>query len=398
MKLWHKGGTRLDAEIERYTVGKDFQLDQELLPFDLQASAAHAKMLRACGYLSRTELSQLLRGLSEIGRLHARGRFSIWPQDEDCHTAIENYLTRRLGEVGGKIHTARSRNDQALTAVRLLMRARLHDILDQARLLQKAVASFAKTWRGLAMPGYTHMRKAMPTTVDTLALAWRDMLEDDLASVRCVLGVLDQCPLGSAAGFGIPLKIDRRRVAQELGFSGVQENPIACANSRARYEALAVQAAYGVMKTLNRAACDLALFSMPEFGFFRLAPEHCTGSSIMPQKQNPDVLELVRAQAHAVRGYLLWIDGLCLDLPSGYNRDYQLAKEPLLGSLRITRDSLQVMAKVFSGLQADPERLKAAMTPELYATERACRLVEEGVPFRQAYRTVAENLRSSEMH
>lgn len=392
MKLWRKGRVRLDAEIERYTVGKDHRLDRELLPFDLQASAAHAKMLRSCGYLSRAELGSLLRGLREAGRLHSQGRFPIRRQDEDCHTAIENFLTRRLGAVGGKIHTARSRNDQALTAIRLLMKSRLQDLRVKTRRLQGAIAAFAARCRGLAMPGYTHMRKAMPTTVATLALAWRDMLADDLVMLRAVLGVIDRSPLGSAAGFGIPLRIDRRLTARELGFAGVQDNPIHCANSRARYEALAVQAAYGVMSTLNRAASDLALFTMPEFGFFRLAPQHCTGSSIMPQKRNPDVLELVRAQAHAVQGYLLWIEGLALDLPSGYNRDYQLAKEPLLESLRIAEESVQVMAKVFSGLSADPERLAAAMTPELYATEDACRLVERGVPFRRAYRMVARKV------
>lgn len=390
MKLWRKAGARLDAGIERYTVGKDHRLDLELLPFDLQASAAHAKMLRSCGYLSRAELGKLLRGLREAQRLHARGRFPIRPQDEDCHTAIENFLTRRLGAVGGKIHTARSRNDQALTALRLLMKARLQEIGRSTRRLQAAIAAFAARCAGLAMPGYTHMRKAMPTTVDTLALAWRDMLEDDLLLLRAVLAVLDKSPLGSAAGFGVPLRIDRKRTAKELGFAAVQENPIHCANSRARYEALAVQAVYGVMKTLNRAASDLALFTMSEFGFFRLAPQHCTGSSIMPHKRNPDVLELVRAQAHAVRGYLLWIDGLTLDRPSGYHRDYQLAKEPLLESLRIAAESLEIMEKVVSGLTADPERLAAAMTEELYATEKACRLVEKGVPFRRAYRMVAE--------
>jgi len=392
MKLWEKKGAKLDPDVERYTVGNDYLLDNELLPYDLKASKAHARMLHACGWLTKEELKKLLQGLDDIARLHAEGKFAIKPEDEDCHTAIENYLVKRCGDVGKRIHTARSRNDQAMTAIRLLMKDRLGQVGREAKALQRSLESFAGKNRGKRMPGYTHTRKAMPTTVDTLALAYRDMLSDDIALLEAVSRTLDKSPLGSAAGFGVPLRIDRSMTAKELGFAAVQGNPIHCANSRGKYESLAVFSLFGLMQSLNKIASDLILFTAPEFGYFSLAPEVCTGSSIMPQKRNPDVLELVRANAHVVHGNQVRIDGIILNLPSGYNRDYQLTKGPLLESLRITKESLRIMARVFSGLKTQDSRLKAAMTPELFATEKAYKLVEKGVPFREAYRKVAQEM------
>jgi len=389
-KLWQKRGAKLDPEAERYTVGKDYMLDMELLPYDLKASKAHARMLHACGHLTKGELEKLLRGLEEVAKLHAAGNFAISPEDEDCHTAIENYLVKRLGDVGKKIHTARSRNDQSMAALRLLFIDRMNGIVGEAEGLQAALAAFAKRNRGVPMPGYTHMRKAMPSSVGMLALAYRGMLADDIALCRSVLGILDKSPLGSAAGYGVPLRIDRRMTARELGFASVQENPIHCANSRGKYESLVAYALFSLMQSLNRMASDLALFSMPEFGFFALPEGLTTGSSMMPQKRNPDVLELVRANAHVVHGNLVAINGIVLNLPSGYNRDYQLTKGPALGSLKITSDSLRIMAKLFRKLETGKGKLKAAMTPELFATEKAYRLVGKGVPFREAYRKVAQ--------
>jgi len=236
----------------------------------------------------------------------------------------------------------------------------------------------------------------MPTTVDMLALAYHDMLSDDLQLLDSVLKTLDSNPLGSAAGYGVPLKIDRRMTAKEIGFAKVQENPIHCANTRGKYEALAISACFSLMQTLNKMATDLALFTMEEFGFFKLPKDICTGSSIMPQKQNPDVLELVRGNAHVVHGCLVTVNGLVLNLPTGYNRDFQLAKEPMMKSLKITNESLKIMTKIFSRLETDNSRLKTAMTSELYATEKAYKLVEKGMPFREAYKKVAEELLTKE--
>ena len=395
-KLWQKKGIELDKDVEAYTVGIDYVLDNELLPYDIQASKAHAKMLHACGYLTKDELGKLLAGLEEIAGLHQNGKFVVKQDDEDSHTAIENYLVKKLGDTGKKIHTARSRNDQSMTMIRLYMLDKLGQLKYQAKQLQSTLSDFAEKNKGVPMPGYTHMRKAMPTTVDMLALAYHDMLSDDLQLLDSVLKTLDSNPLGSAAGYGVPLKIDRRMTAKEIGFAKVQENPIHCANTRGKYEALAISACFSLMQTLNKMATDLALFTMEEFGFFKLPKDICTGSSIMPQKQNPDVLELVRGNAHVVHGCLVTVNGLVLNLPTGYNRDFQLAKEPMMKSLKITNESLKIMTKIFSRLETDNSRLKTAMTSELYATEKAYKLVEKGMPFREAYKKVAEELLTKE--
>jgi argininosuccinate lyase len=392
MKLWKKKGIELDKEVEEYTVGNDYILDNELLPYDIKASKAHAKMLQACGYLTKEELEKLLAYLDEVEKLHSQGKFTVKQEDEDSHTAIENYLVQKLGDVGKKIHTARSRNDQSMTMVRLFMLDKLNEVKKRTEQLQSALKSFAQKNKWVQMPGYTHMRKAMPTTVDTLAMAYHDMLSDDLQLLDTVLKTIDTNPLGSAAGHGVPLRIDRQMTTKELGFAKVQENPIHCANTRGKYESLVIHVAFCIMQSLNKMATDLALFTMEEFGFFILPDDMCTGSSIMPQKQNPDVLELVRGNAHVVHGCLVTVNGILLNLPTGYNRDFQLTKEPMTKSLKITDDSLKIMAKVFSRLKTQNTRLKTSMTPELYATEKAYELVAQGMQFRDAYQKVAEEL------
>jgi argininosuccinate lyase len=390
-KLWEKKSGILDPKIEKFTVGNDYILDLELLPYDILASEAHAKMLGKQGYLNDSELEQLLSGLDEIKELHNAGKFDIIPEDEDCHTAIENFLVKKYGDVGKKIHTARSRNDQSMVALRLLIKDNLNQVKEMIAELQKQLESFADKNKGKAMPGYTHMRKAMPSSVDMLFLAYHEMLADELEIVESIRGILDKNPLGSAAGYGVPLKIDLEMTTKELGFAKLQDNPIHCANSRGKYEAKVISALLSIMQSLNKMASDLILFTMPEFGFFELSKHVTTGSSIMPQKKNPDVLELVRANAHVVNGEMVKVNGIILNLPSGYSRDFQLTKEPLLKSLKITIDSLDVMSTVISGLKTKDSKLSAAMTDELYATEKAYKLVEEGMPFRDAYKKVAKS-------
>jgi len=394
-KLWQRKGKDMEPDAEKYTVGNDYILDAELIPYDIRASKAHAKMLAAKGYLSKKELNSLLKGLDEIGTLHSQGKFVIKAEDEDCHTAIENYLVTLFGDVGKKIHTARSRNDQSMTALRLLFMDKLAQIVRDAEALQTALGEFSKNNKGVPMPGYTHMRKAMPTTVNTLVQAYQDMISDDIALIKSVLDIINKNPLGSAAGFGVPLDIDRTMTTKELGFASVQLNPIHCANSRGKYESLVAYSLFSIMQSLNKIAIDLILFSMPEFGYITLPPSMCTGSSIMPQKQNPDVLELVRANAHIVHGNLVKINGIILNLPSGYNRDFQLTKGPVLESLHITSASLRIMTKLFRKLETENQKLKAAMTPELFATMRVYDLVKKGMPFRDAYKKVASDKKSN---
>ncbi|MFH1260541.1 MAG: argininosuccinate lyase [Candidatus Micrarchaeota archaeon] len=391
-KIWEKENTKVKKEVEAYTVGEDYILDMQLLPYDIKASKAHAKMLYSNGYLTKQELGQLLDALKELEKLVLDGKFKIKQEEEDCHTAIENFLIQKLGDAGKKIHTARSRNDQVLTALRLLYIDKLATVMANAKSLQKQISVFAKENKGMQMPGYTHMRKAMPTTVDTLTLAYVAMLDDDITMAKSVLAVLDKNPLGSAAGYGVPLRIDRGITTKELGFETVQENPIHCGNSRGKYESMVVYCLFGFMQTLNKIASDIILFSTSEFGFFKLPHDVCTGSSIMPQKANPDVLELIRGNSHVLHGNLVTINGICLNLMSGFHRDYQLTKGPALNSIKITNDSIGMMTLVFAGLKTDKKRLEDAMTPELYATEKAYKLVEQGIPFRDAYKKIAKEI------
>jgi len=385
MKLWQKN-YKLDKEIENYTVGEDYQLDKILLPYDIKASIAHAKMLGKCGYLNPSETKQIVK---ELKLIEKKG-LKIKKEDEDCHTAIENYLIKKLGNAGKKIHTARSRNDQVLVALRLYYKNSLRLLESEAKGLIKELRKKSKT--DVPMPGYTHTRKAMPSSTQLLFSAYADMLEDDIALLKSVQKILDKNPLGSAAGYGVPLKIDREMTTKLLGFAETQKNPIHCANSRGKYELLVVDLLVHIMLDLNKMASDMILFSSPEFGFFELPKKFCTGSSIMPQKANPDALELVRASYHVVAGYQSTITGICSNLISGYHRDYQLTKGPVIKSFNTTLDSLKVMSKIIKELKMNKERMRAAMTKEIYATEQAYKMVEKGVPFRDAYKQALKNL------
>lgn len=388
MKLWDKGG-ELNRDIESFTVGDDYLLDRRLVKHDCAASIAHAKMLGKIGLLTKSDLVRLVKELQEIMRLDEKGAFVIKKEDEDCHTAIENYLVRKLGDAGKKIHTARSRNDQVLTALRLYEKESLGLMKQKLALFKASLRSAAKRQGKVPLPGYTHMRRAMPTTVGAWLGCFSDSSDDNSLFADFVLRLIDQSPLGSAAGYGVPvLKIDRRLTASLMGFSKPMDNPIYAQMSRNKFEATIVHLCSQVMFDLNKLASDLIMYSMPEFGFVRLPDAFCTGSSIMPQKKNPDVLELVRGKYHVVLGEEFKIKSLAGNLISGYNRDVQLAKGPLFASLDAALAALGIMAVVVEGLRFDEK--KCALPGELFATEEVYRLVEKGLPFRDAYRKIAE--------
>ena len=392
MKLWKKD-VSLDERVERFTVGNDHLLDDRLVPHDVAGSRAHARMLNKIGLLEAGELAKLEEGLDEILALHEKGEFEIALADEDCHTAIENFLTDRCGEPGKKIHTGRSRNDQVLTALRLYEKASLGEMKEKLGACAEAIAGARERFGVTALPGYTHMQKAMPTTADVWLGCFEDALADDGKLFDAALGIIDQCPLGTAAGFGVPsLGLDREMTSEELGFAKVMENPVYAQLSRGKFEGMVIAACSAAMLTLNKLASDLTMYNMSEFGYVSLPAQVCTGSSIMPQKRNPDVLELVRAKYHVVLGEELKVKSLLANLISGYNRDTQLTKEPLFNSLDVTMDCLDIMCVVLDGMTVDKERCAAAMTEELFATERAYDLVRQGVPFREAYRLAAKTV------
>ena len=390
-KLWDKGYA-IDPEIEQFTVGEDHLLDRALVRADCLGSAAHATMLKEVGILKATERNRLLKGLKAVLKDFAAGRFAIKPEQEDVHTAVEQRLTKKLGALGKKLHTGRSRNDQVLVDLRLWGKERLHLVAERLIDLVRALAAFAKAHEFVPMPGRTHMQIAMPSSLGLWAGAWAEALLDDLELVKVAHTLSDQSPLGSGAAYGSALPLDRKMVARLLGFAKVQNNVLYCANSRGKAELATLQACAQVMVDLSRLATDLVLGSTPEFGYFRIPKELCTGSSMMPQKRNPCGLELVRAKAAAVLGAEAQIAGVLRALPSGYNRDVQETKGPFMRGVEATAGSLSVMRLTFEKLEVVEENLRAGLLPEIYATDRALELVADGVPFRDAYRHVAAHL------
>ena len=373
----------------RLTVGRDPDLDLHLVPWDCLASAAWAEMLAGIGVLDEEECATLVDELRAIAADTEAGRFVIELEQEDGHTAIENRLRERLGEAGDKIHTGRSRNDQVLAAIRLWGR---NAVLDQAAGLLAVVGrllELAEEHRRTTMPGYTHTRQAMATTLGHHFAAWADNLLDCVPWLERAFAHLDRSPLGAGSGFGTALPLDRQRVANRLGFAGVQANTLAVQNDRGKSEYLALAAVAAVATDLGRLAADLIWYSSDELGFVRLGPSITTGSSIMPQKRNPDVLELIRAGAARLRARQAEVGVIYGSLPAGYQRDLQLTKEPFLEGMQSLIDMLRACEAVLSGLEVDAQRCRAAVLPATGATDAVYRRVAEGVPFRQAYREAA---------
>jgi argininosuccinate lyase len=390
-KLWQKSGSaKLNAQIEDYTVSVDYILDQELVPYDALASIAHAEMLHKIGVLSKTEKVSLVKGLNTIITKSKAGKFKIEKSDEDCHTAIENFLIKMYGDVGKKIHTGRSRNDQVLTALRLHMKDKITEIAGTTKSFVKIIESKEKKYSKTVMPGYTHMQRAMPSTISLWLGSFSASLKDDLILLQSTLKVIDQNPLGSVAGYGENVfGLDRKMTTKMLKFARVQENHIYCALSRGKFELLTLQAFSSIMFDIGKLATDLMLFTTKEYDFFSLPGEFTTGSSAMPQKHNYDVIELVRGNTSLFNGILTQLQSITEKLPSGYNRDFQLTKEPYMKGVEIVSDTVKVMTLVVKNLIVNTENLKKSCTLELYATEEAYKLVKQKkIPFRDAYKIV----------
>ncbi len=391
-KIWQSKSTKLHPLVEWYTVGNDYILDMRLLPYDVAASLAHAAALAKLKILTAAELTKLTKGLKEILKLHAAGKFEIKLEDEDCHTAIENYLIKKLGPLGKKIHTGRSRNDQVLVATRLYTRKKLKQISHELIRLEKVFLAMAKKYEFMPMPGYTHTRRAMPSSVGHWAAAYLEELIDDHLLLESAYRLNDQNPLGAAAGFGVTLKLDRQLTSKLLKFQRTQVNSLYAVNSRGKTESFILAVSTQIMITLGRLANEMIWFTTPEFNFFDLPWRFTTGSSIMPQKRNPDVFEIMRSNVNVIVGLQTQVKDICKNLISGYNRDTQLTKEPLIKGLGITRRSLELAVLVMSGIKPKKEVLLKSLTPEMFANNEANRLVMEGMPFRDAYQYVKENL------
>ncbi|HSN18248.1 MAG TPA: argininosuccinate lyase [Gammaproteobacteria bacterium] len=390
-QLWAKG-LPLDEAIHRFTVGDDPELDVRLLAHDALGSAAHARMLSHAGLLSTQDAGALVKALANIARRARLNGITISREQEDAHTAIEALLTAELGDAGKRIHLARSRNDQVILALRLYMREALLDTAARAAALARNFVSFAKMHAHEPMPGYTHLRRAMPSSFGVWGAAFAAGLTEELQALQALYGRLDRCPLGAAAGFGVPLPIDRAYTAELLGFSGVQISPVDVQNSRGRHELALLNAFASIGMAMEKFLWDVSLYSMQEFGFLKLPDAFTTGSSIMPQKRNPDVVELARGRCRELRGYSAMVQELASGLPSNYHRDLQLLKQPLFGAVASTQSWLDVLIALLPALQVDAAKAAAACTDDIYAAHQAYVLVEQGLPFRDAYQQVASQL------
>jgi len=391
-RLWDKGAP-LDERVLRYTAGEDHVLDNRLVAYDVRASIAHAEMLHDAGLVSEGDLVAIRSGLQEIAEAHARGEWSVTLDLEDGQTALETLLTRKVGAAGARLHAGRSRNDQVLAALRLYLRDAVEDLAAGARGVAAALEALATDQGHVELPGYTHMQQAMPSSVALWARGFAAELVDDADALRHAHRRILKNPLGSAAGYGTPnLPVDRDGTRTRLEFPENHEPVTAVQLSRGKAEAEVLFQVAILMQDLGRLASDLLLFYTREFGFVTLPDAFTTGSSIMPQKRNPDVFELVRGHTATAQACLIEVLGITAKLPSGYQRDLQLIKAPLFRAIDLCADTLGIMAAALPQVRFRPEHIR--LDEDIHAAAEANALVaQEGIPFREAYRRVGQRLR-----
>ena len=386
-KLWDKG-FEPDRAIEAYTVGRDRELDLRLARYDVEGSLAHIAMLEKIGLLTRDELTTLTAGLQAIADEIAAGRFEIEPDTEDIHSQVELLLTRRLGDVGKKIHSGRSRNDQVLVDLKLFLRDELRQTADDVQTLFDRLQELSERHKEVLMPGYTHLQIAMPSSFGLWFGAYAETLVDDMRLLAAAWHIANQNPLGSAAGYGSSFPLDRRMTTQLLGFEELHYNVVAAQMSRGKSERAAATALAAVAATVGRLAMDVCLMMSQNFGFVSLPDELTTGSSIMPHKKNPDVFEIMRGRCNRLQSVPNEIALLTANLPAGYHRDLQLLKEILFPAFDELRGTLGMCDFMLAHLRVNDRILDDPKYDYLFTVEDVNRLVLQGVPFREAYRRV----------
>ncbi|PCI36315.1 MAG: argininosuccinate lyase [Elusimicrobia bacterium] len=389
-KLWQTEAG-LDAQVESFTVGSDPELDLQLLPYEVYGSLAHAAGLVKIGILTKNQFAEIQKALKVL--LDTPDIFTISQAQEDIHTAVEQALTESLGEAGAAIHAGRSRNDQVQTDLRLALMDKLLSLQQLAYTAAAEWISFGFANEKTLLPGYTHLQRAMPSTVGHWAASHAEALLEGARTLGRAFEEVDASPLGSAAGYGVPLPLDRDYTSKLLGFSRVQRNTLRVQSARPRVEAAAVSALALVAWDLGVLASDLSLYTTKEFGFLSLSSTFTTGSSIMPQKKNPDVVELLRAKASLFPGWVSQILAIG-SLPSGYHRDYQITKGPLLDAFSTFEAMLSLTKALPGAITIHKERCEAAVTSEMMATHKALDKVQAGMPFRKAYLEVADEVRA----
>jgi argininosuccinate lyase len=392
MKLWQKENTTISEKIEKFTVGRDREMDLYLAPFDVLGSMAHAIMLQEVGLLTNDELGLLTDELKNIYRQIGQGNFEIEPGVEDVHSQVELMLTRKLGDVGKKIHSGRSRNDQVLVDMKLFLRSRLEDVAKATKKLFDQLMLRSEQHKNDLLPGYTHLQIAMPSSFGLWFGAYAEALVDDMAMLQTAYRLANKNPLGSGAGYGSSFPLNRTLTTQLLGFETLHYNVVYAQMSRGKTEQTALTALAAIAATLSRLAMDVCLYNSQNFGFLTLPDDLTTGSSIMPHKKNPDVAELLRAKTNRLKALPTEITLVMSNLPSGYHRDMQLLKEMVMPAFDELLECLDVAHFMFEHLEVKPDLLNDAKYDLLFSVERVNALVVAGVPFRDAYQQVGQEI------
>lgn len=386
-KLWEKN-VKVDHDVEAYTVGRDREMDLYLAPFDILGSMAHITMLQSIGLLEADELDVLLKELRKIYDIATAGKFVIEEGVEDVHSQVELMLTRSLGDIGKKIHSGRSRNDQVLVDLKLFTRSRIEDVAMAVKRLFDTLICQSNRYKDVVIPGYTHLQVAMPSSFGLWFGAYAESLADDLSVLRAAYEVANRNPLGSAAGYGSSFPLNREMTTRLLGFDTMAYNVVYAQMGRGKTERIVAQAIAGIAATLSKLAFDACMFNSQNFGFIKLPDEFTTGSSIMPHKKNPDVFELTRAKCNKLQALPMEITLITNNLPSGYSRDLQLIKENFLPAFDTIIDILNMVNTMLSQVKVNTDVATDARYKLMYSVEEVNNRVLNGLPFRDAYKQV----------
>ncbi|MBP6634244.1 MAG: argininosuccinate lyase [Paludibacter sp.] len=394
-KLWEKN-TKVNDRIEAYTVGRDREMDLFLAPYDVLGSMAHITMLESVGLLEKQELEVLLTELKSIYKIAVSGRFEIEGGVEDVHSQVELMLTRKLGDVGKKIHSGRSRNDQVLVDLKLFARQEIYDTVTSLNHLFDVLITQSNRYKDVLLPGYTHLQVAMPSSFGLWFGAYAESLADDLQTLLSAWNITNRNPLGSAAGYGSSFPLNRQMTTDLLGFSSMNYNVVYAQMGRGKMERTVANAMAGVAATISKLAFDACMYTSQNFGFIKLADEFTTGSSIMPHKKNPDVFELTRAKCNKLQALPQQISMITNNLPSGYFRDLQIIKEVFVPAFGELRDCIEMTAMMMDRVEVNRNILDDKRYDYLFSVEEVNRLVLEGVPFRDAYKKVGLDIEAGQ--
>lgn len=386
-KIWNTKGIESSYEITSFLAGEDIELDKSIFIYDIDATIAHIKGLASIGVIKKNELAKLIKSLKELRLKFLNKSFKLTEKYEDCHSAIEFYLTKELGELGKKVHTGRSRNDQVLVAMRLFAKKNLIDFKKSNKSIARVLLRMAKKHENNPMPGYTHLQRAMPSSWGLWFASYAESFIDNVDLINSTIEWIDSNPLGSAAGYGVALPLDRKLTTKELGFKRTQINSLYIQNSRGKYEMQIINTLKQSMLDVRKFSWDMSLFLSQEFDLLKIDKAYLTGSSIMPNKHNPDVIEILRANYSILAGQASELENL-LSLPSGYQRDLQLTKRSLISSFDISLKSLNILPKLIGSIKVNKSKSIAYIDEEMKMTDKVYALVAQGKPFRDSYNLI----------